>query len=166
MNCFSHDSQHWRTAPLWDDESFCFCMNAINNTYSCLRTINQTHNYLYCEFTTGLITFYNLKKGKMNLIMANQLTKYNIISLTDPFETQNMQSSLTEQEKSFLHETLEHMKGCKGKSCILPRRHHHHPQITSNTPENNEDLANNVNAIPFRGSKRRYGKGSKEKINQ
>lgn len=63
MNCFSHDAQHWRTAPLWEDESFCFCMNANNNTYSCLRTINQTHNYLYCEFTTGLITFYNLKKG-------------------------------------------------------------------------------------------------------
>lgn len=64
MNCFSHDSNHWRTAPMWEDKPFCFCMNANNNTYSCLRTINQTHNYLYCEFTTGLITFYNLKKGE------------------------------------------------------------------------------------------------------
>lgn len=63
MNCFSHDKDHWRTEPVWDDKPFCFCMNANNNTYSCLRTINQTHNYLYCEFTTGLITFYNLKKG-------------------------------------------------------------------------------------------------------
>ncbi|KAG5677028.1 hypothetical protein PVAND_006815 [Polypedilum vanderplanki] len=129
MNCFSHDSQHWRTAPFWDDESFCFCMNANNNTYSCLRTINQTHNYLYCEFTTGLITFYNLKK--------------------DPFETQNMAATLTTLEKSFLHDTLEHMKGCKGKSCILPRRHH--SQITQ------EGDDNNVNAIPFKGSKRRHG---------
>lgn len=64
MNCFSHDSNHWRTAPKWEDEPFCFCMNANNNTYSCLRTINQTHNFLYCEFTTGLVTFYNLKKGE------------------------------------------------------------------------------------------------------
>jgi extracellular sulfatase Sulf len=69
MNCFSHDSQHWQTPPFWDDEPFCFCMNAINNTYSCLRTINQTHNYLYCEFTTGLITFYNLKKGILHFVM-------------------------------------------------------------------------------------------------
>jgi len=69
MNCFSHDSQHWQTPPFWDDEPFCFCMNAINNTYSCLRTINQTHNYLYCEFTTGLITFYNLKKGILLFVM-------------------------------------------------------------------------------------------------
>lgn len=64
MNCFSHDSNHWKTAPMWENKPFCFCMNANNNTYSCLRTINQTHNYLYCEFTTGLITFYNLKKGE------------------------------------------------------------------------------------------------------
>lgn len=63
MNCFSHDANHWRTAPLWDDKPFCFCMNANNNTYSCLRTINQTHNFLYCEFTTGLVTYYNLRIG-------------------------------------------------------------------------------------------------------
>lgn len=80
MNCFSHDAQHWRTAPLWEDESFCFCMNANNNTYSCLRTINQTHNYLYCEFTTGLITFYNLKKGKRILMIRSALKSSCFIS--------------------------------------------------------------------------------------
>lgn len=132
MNCFSHDSNHWRTAPMWEDVPFCFCMNANNNTYSCLRTINNTHNYLYCEFTTGLITFYNLKK--------------------DPFETKNMESSLTEQEKSFLHHTLEHMKGCKGRGCILPRKNH--MQLGA---EETEENSNNINAIPFRGSRRRHG---------
>jgi len=65
-----------------------------------------------------------------------------------------MQSSLTVQEKSFLHDTLEHMKGCKGKTCLLPRRHHQ--QINSNT-QDNEEVVNNVNAIPHKGSKRRYG---------
>ncbi|XP_038115687.1 extracellular sulfatase SULF-1 homolog isoform X2 [Culex quinquefasciatus] len=104
MNCFSHDANHWRTAPLWDDKPFCFCMNANNNTYSCLRTINQTHNFLYCEFTTGLVTYYNLR--------------------IDPFETQNRESSLTAEEKVVLHETLEYMKNCRGKSCTLPRHHH------------------------------------------
>lgn len=61
---YSHDTNHWKTAPIWNDEPFCFCMNANNNTYSCIRTINQTHNFLYCEFTTGLVTFYNLRVGK------------------------------------------------------------------------------------------------------
>lgn len=64
MNCFHHDNEHWRTAPLWTSGPFCFCMNANNNTYSCVRTINSTHNFLYCEFTTGLVTFYNLRIGK------------------------------------------------------------------------------------------------------
>lgn len=64
MNCFEHDNDHWRTAPLWTAGPFCFCMNANNNTYSCVRTINVTHNFLYCEFTTGLVTYYNLRIGE------------------------------------------------------------------------------------------------------
>ncbi|KAM7360350.1 extracellular sulfatase Sulf1 isoform 2-T3 [Cochliomyia hominivorax] len=101
MNCFSHDNTHWRTAPLWNDSPFCFCMNANNNTYSCLRTINATHDYLYCEFTTGLITFYNLK--------------------IDPFETLNRASSLTSAEKSYMHDALTKLKSCKGRSCTIKK---------------------------------------------
>uniref|UniRef100_A0A6B2EH51 Putative sulfatase n=1 Tax=Phlebotomus kandelakii TaxID=1109342 RepID=A0A6B2EH51_9DIPT len=103
MNCFSHDNDHWRTAPFWNDQPFCFCMNANNNTYSCLRTVNPVKNILYCEFTTGEITYYNLR--------------------IDPFETQNRASSLSAEEKTQLHETLERLKGCRGKSCTIPRQH-------------------------------------------
>uniref|UniRef100_A0A1B0CX50 Extracellular sulfatase C-terminal domain-containing protein n=1 Tax=Lutzomyia longipalpis TaxID=7200 RepID=A0A1B0CX50_LUTLO len=103
MNCFSHDNDHWRTAPFWNDQPFCFCMNANNNTYSCLRTVNPVKNILYCEFTTGEITYYNLR--------------------IDPFETQNRASSLSAEEKTQLHETLERLKSCRGKSCTLPRQH-------------------------------------------
>ncbi|PBC31383.1 Extracellular sulfatase SULF-1 [Apis cerana cerana] len=100
MNCFEHDNDHWRTAPLWSAGPFCFCMNANNNTYSCIRTINATHNFLYCEFTTGLVTYYNLR--------------------IDPFEQWNRVSSLTSLERSYLHDQLEHLKGCKGtRDCTV-----------------------------------------------
>ncbi|XP_051157672.1 extracellular sulfatase SULF-1 homolog isoform X1 [Leptopilina boulardi] len=94
MNCFEHNNDHWRTEPLWSSGPFCFCMNANNNTYSCIRTINSTHNFLYCEFTTGLVTFYNLR--------------------IDPFEQWNRISSLTSSEITYLHNQLEHLKTCRG----------------------------------------------------
>ncbi|XP_003489072.1 extracellular sulfatase SULF-1 homolog isoform X1 [Bombus impatiens] len=110
MNCFEHDNDHWRTAPLWSAGPFCFCMNANNNTYSCIRTINATHNFLYCEFTTGLVTYYNLR--------------------IDPFEQWNRLSSLTSSERSYLHDQLEHLKGCKGtRDCTVGSAREALPQL-------------------------------------
>ncbi|KAJ8960804.1 hypothetical protein NQ318_020100 [Aromia moschata] len=99
MNCFHHDNDHWKTAPQWTAGPFCFCMNANNNTYSCVRTINATHNFLYCEFTTGFVTYYNLR--------------------IDPFELQNRVDTLKPEERSYLHNLLKHLIACKGKSCTV-----------------------------------------------
>ncbi|XP_052126284.1 extracellular sulfatase SULF-1 homolog [Frankliniella occidentalis] len=96
MNCFNHDNDHWRTPPLWTSGPFCFCMNANNNTYSCIRTINVTHNFLYCEFVTGLITYYN------------------------PFEQWNRVHTLNSSELSYLRDQLAHLKACKGsRQCTV-----------------------------------------------
>ncbi|XP_041973747.1 extracellular sulfatase SULF-1 homolog [Aricia agestis] len=97
MNCFRHDNDHWRTAPLWTAGPFCFCMSASNNTYNCVRTINATHNLLYCEFVTGLVTYYNLR--------------------IDPFETQNRVKYLTAAEREYFHNQLQQLLSCRGPSC-------------------------------------------------
>lgn len=100
MNCFSMDNDHWATAPRWTHGPFCFCMNSNNNSYSCLRTINVTHNFLYCEFVTGYITFYNLR--------------------IDPFEQWNRAQSLSEHERTWLRDSLNSLKTCKGsRECHL-----------------------------------------------
>lgn len=124
MNCFEHDNDHWRTAPLWSAGPFCFCMNANNNTYSCIRTINVTHNFLYCEFTTGLVTFYNLRIGRLisELWFKRSFSRlhFRFFLRADPFEQWNRLASLTSTERSYLHDQLEHLKGCKGtRDCTV-----------------------------------------------
>lgn len=75
---------------------FCSCMNANNNTYSCLRTINATHNFLYCEFVTGMVTFYNMK--------------------VDPFQQWNRAHMLEPKERDWLRDSLSELVRCKGSA--------------------------------------------------
>ncbi|KAI5642241.1 sulfatase domain-containing protein [Phthorimaea operculella] len=129
MNCFRHDNDHWRTAPLWTAGPFCFCMSSSNNTYNCIRTINATHNLLYCEFVTGLVTYYNLR--------------------IDPFETQNRVKYLTPAEKDYFHNQLQQLLTCRGASC---RRFSH-----SNHASSSEELiSRRYDSIPFRGDTAGY----------
>lgn len=122
MNCFHHDNDHWKTAPLWTKGPFCFCMNSNNNTYTCIRTINSTHNYLYCEFTTGFITYYNLR--------------------IDPFELQNRADSLKPEELSYLHDTLAHLMACKGRTCTLS--HYNNPHMKTRPRANSLPMHTNL----------------------
>lgn len=99
MNCFSHDNEHWRTAPFWREGPFCVCMNANNNTYWCIRTLNASHNSLYCEFITGFVTYYDMR--------------------IDPYQLRNIAHTLSESQLSFFHQTLERLRVCKGADCFV-----------------------------------------------
>lgn len=49
---------------------------------------------------------------------------YVTLSISDPFETVNKFSSLSEEEKRVLNHVLGEMIKCKGRECNLPRPHH------------------------------------------
>ncbi|CAG0883629.1 unnamed protein product [Darwinula stevensoni] len=100
VNCFSHDNDHWKTPPYWNGGPLCACINANNNTYACLRTINDTHNILYCEFQYDFVMFFNLN--------------------IDPFQLRNIAPMLSEEEEKYLHSQLEYLHSCKGaKDCTV-----------------------------------------------
>lgn len=122
MTCFEHNNDHWRTEPKWNSGPFCFCMNANNNTYSCLRTINTNHDFLYCEFTTGVVTFYNLRIGKFGSVYSGILN----FSFTDPFELKNRYEYLSVQEQTYLKNLLKSMVSCKGSKCTAQLDTHFH----------------------------------------
>ena len=106
INCFSHNNDHWKTAPFWTDGPFCACVNSNTNTYSCVRNINATHNYLYCEFVSGIITYYNLK--------------------VDPYQLRNMYLTLSDSELNYMHQQLKVLKeqGTQNNSNNYSHRNH------------------------------------------
>eukprot|EP00092_Neocalanus_flemingeri_P032293 GFUD01035110.1.p1 GENE.GFUD01035110.1~~GFUD01035110.1.p1 ORF type:complete len:856 (-),score=211.78 GFUD01035110.1:395-2962(-) len=102
MNCFSHDNNHWHTAPLWTEGPFCACTNSNNNTYWCVRNINTTHNYLYCEYVTGMITYFDLN--------------------VDPFQLRNLLYTVPDSQLNFMHQQVTHLRTFSGEKRFLERK--------------------------------------------
>merc|ERR1719450_866109 len=99
MNCFSHDNNHWKTEPRWTEGPFCACTNSNNNTYWCIRNINVTHNYLYCEYVTGMITYFDLK--------------------VDPFQLRNLLYTLPSSDLNYMHGQVKRLRDYSAKDRFL-----------------------------------------------
>ena len=55
-----------------------------------MRNINTTHNYLYCEYVTGMMTYYALS--------------------VDPHQLRNLLHSLTDFELNYMHQQVRDLR--------------------------------------------------------
>jgi hypothetical protein len=95
MNCYVQTNG---TVPPWFyGTDFCSCQDTTNNTYACARTLNSTHNHIYCQFVSGFVEAYNMD--------------------TDPWQQTNLASTMPPSEHAYWQDLLDELRTCTGPSC-------------------------------------------------
>jgi hypothetical protein len=87
-------------------KTFCSCQDATNNTYACLRTVNATANYRYCEFQLQ-------PAAAATAVAATPFVEYFDVA-ADPYEMTNAAGSLAPTVAAALSAQLAAFRTCVG----------------------------------------------------
>jgi len=87
VNCGLRGPTSFKTSPLWDGtETFSTIQDATNNTYACVRSIDDDADFQYCEWDSGEVEAFDL--------------------VEDFWQLKNLAVGMTEEEVEVWHDKL------------------------------------------------------------
>mmetsp|Transcript_28022 Transcript_28022/g.82034 ORF Transcript_28022/g.82034 Transcript_28022/m.82034 type:complete len:433 (-) Transcript_28022:190-1488(-) len=97
LNCGLRGPSSFATAPFWEGtETFSSVQDSANNTYTCVRSINATHDLQYCEWKSGEIEFFNVA--------------------ADSWQMTNLVSAMPAGLQAAFRAKLRHLTQCQGQA--------------------------------------------------
>ena len=90
----NNDPPEFSTPPYYGMDPWCSCQDVLNNTYTCVRSLDATFDLTYCEWETGETEFYNVK--------------------ADPWNLENRVDDLYPAGRRLLHDRLAYLRECSG----------------------------------------------------
>ncbi len=114
----------------------CVCDDAKNNTYSCVRWLDDHHNYMYCQFQDNEVSdecrsrqaseahpqlctdgWQSSTKFFPNFAFSLKGFEEAYDLNADPYQLNNIAAHLETDLKLYLHARLHHLQRCSGVLC-------------------------------------------------
>ena len=62
-----NDPPEFDVPPYYSMDPWCSCQDVLNNTYTCVRSLDANFDLMYCEWETGEMEYYNVRLDPWNL---------------------------------------------------------------------------------------------------
>ncbi len=90
----NNNPPEFNTPPYYGMDPWCSCQDVLNNTYTCVRSLDATFDLMYCEWETGETEYYNVR--------------------LDPWNLENRINELHPAGQQLFHNRLTYLQKCSG----------------------------------------------------
>uniref|UniRef100_A0A7S2DDX7 Sulfatase N-terminal domain-containing protein n=1 Tax=Octactis speculum TaxID=3111310 RepID=A0A7S2DDX7_9STRA len=96
LDCGTRGANSFLTPPYWSGETWSSIQDTANNTYGCVRSINSTKDYQYCEWDSGEVEYFDVTE--------------------DEWQLHNLAPGMSPDLRAAYHAKLEKLRGCDGRA--------------------------------------------------
>jgi len=96
LDCGTRGANSFATPPYWSGETWSSIQDTANNTYACVRSINSTNDYQYCEWSSGECEYFDV--------------------MEDEWQLNNLAPSMSKEVKAMYQAKLKNLRSCRGRA--------------------------------------------------